>query len=99
MALQGRRSEVFIFTKCGATDGFTRYDWPTAGILSHISESLRRLRTDYLDLVQRHSCDAETLRRRRHPGPATGPRKGLDALHRLQRGRRSSPAGRHTRRV
>jgi len=61
VALQGRRSEVFIFTKCGATDGFTRYDWSTEGILTHISESLRRLRTDYLDLVQLHSCDAATL--------------------------------------
>ncbi len=63
VALAGRRHSVFLFTKCGATDGFTRYDWSEAGILAHIAESLRRLRTDYLDLIQLHSCDAETLRR------------------------------------
>lgn len=63
VALTGRRREVFLFTKCGATDGFMRYDWSETGVLEHIAESLRRLRTDYLDLVQLHSCDAETLHR------------------------------------
>ncbi|MFQ3639683.1 MAG: aldo/keto reductase [Chloracidobacterium sp.] len=62
IALEGRRQTVFLLTKCGAVDGFTHYDWSTEGVLSHIAESLRRLRTDYLDLVQLHSCDVETLR-------------------------------------
>ncbi len=56
-----RRSEFFLFTKCGATDGFARSDWTTDGILRQIELSLARLRTDHVDLVQLHSCSAEIL--------------------------------------
>lgn len=62
LAVAGRRKDFYLFTKCGATDGFTRSDWSKAGILSHIEASLRQLQTDYLDLVQLHSCGVETLR-------------------------------------
>lgn len=61
-AIGNRRKDFYLFTKCGATDGFTRSDWSRAGILSQIEQSLRNLQTDYLDLIQLHSCSAETLR-------------------------------------
>jgi aryl-alcohol dehydrogenase-like predicted oxidoreductase len=62
-ALGARRAEVVLFTKCGATAGFSRSDWSRDGILRHIEQSLRALRTDHVDVLQLHSCSAETLRR------------------------------------
>ena len=62
-AIAARRRDVYLFTKCGATDGFTRSDWSIAGILAQIETSLKNLRTDYLDLIQLHSCDEEELKK------------------------------------
>ncbi|QQS42509.1 MAG: aldo/keto reductase [Acidobacteriota bacterium] len=62
-AIQGRRREVVLMTKCGSLDGFTRDDWSQQGVLDTITESLKRLKTDYLDVAQLHSCDSEVLRR------------------------------------
>ena len=61
-AIGHRRKEYFLLTKCGAVDGFTRYDWSKKGVLETIEQSLRKLRTDYLDIAQLHSCSAEILR-------------------------------------
>ncbi len=61
-AVGRRRKEFFLLTKCGAVDGFTREDWSKKGVLETIEESLRKLRTDYLDIAQLHSCSAEILR-------------------------------------
>jgi aryl-alcohol dehydrogenase-like predicted oxidoreductase len=60
-AVAGRRKDFYLFTKCGATDGFTKTDWSKAGILSQIETSLKNLQTDYLDLIQLHSCGVEEL--------------------------------------
>jgi aryl-alcohol dehydrogenase-like predicted oxidoreductase len=62
-AVGARRKEFVLLTKCGAVDGFTRFDWTKDGILQTIQDSLQKLKTDYLDVAQLHSCDAETLRR------------------------------------
>jgi len=62
-AVGKRRREFYLITKCGALDGFTRFDWSKKGILETIEQSLRNLKTDYLDIAQLHSCDAEELRR------------------------------------
>lgn len=62
-AVGKRRKDFYLITKCGALDGFTRSDWSKKGILETIETSLRNLKTDYLDIAQLHSCDAETLRR------------------------------------
>ncbi len=62
-AVAGRRTDFYLFSKCGATDGFTKADWSKAGILSHIQRSLTALRTDYLDLIQLHSCSEAELRK------------------------------------
>lgn len=62
-AVAGRRNDFYLFSKCGATDGFTKADWSKAGILSHIERSLKALQTDYLDLIQLHSCSEAELRK------------------------------------
>jgi hypothetical protein len=62
-AVSKRRKEFYLFTKCGALEGSTRFDWSKKGTLETIEQSLRNLKTDYLDIVQLHSCDAEILRR------------------------------------
>ncbi|MCA2978012.1 MAG: aldo/keto reductase [Myxococcaceae bacterium] len=62
-ALVGRRERVQLFTKCGATDGFSRSDWSAIGIRHQIEASLRRLKTDRVELLQLHSCSVEVLAR------------------------------------
>lgn len=62
-AVGKRRREFFLLTKCGALDAFTREDWSKKGILETIENSLRNLKTDYLDIAQLHSCSSEILRR------------------------------------
>ena len=62
-AVGKRRKEFYLLTKCGALDAFTRSDWSKKGILETIEQSLRSLKTDYLDIAQLHSCDREILRR------------------------------------
>ncbi|MEW6126138.1 MAG: aldo/keto reductase [Acidobacteriota bacterium] len=62
-AVAGRRKDFYLFTKCGVTDGFTRQDWSKAGIRNQIEQSLKSLQTDYLDLIQLHSCSAEVLQK------------------------------------
>ena len=62
-ALGPRRSEIFLLTKCGHPRGYGRGDWREASLLSSIERSLKRLRTDRLDLIQLHSCDLADLRK------------------------------------
>ena len=61
-AVSKRRKDFYLLTKCGALDAFTRSDWSKKGILETIEQSLRNLKTDYLDIAQLHSCDTEILR-------------------------------------
>ena len=59
-ALEGRRDEVVLVTKFGHTaDG--RTDWDPDRIEAAVEQSLRALRTDYLDVVVMHSPPAELL--------------------------------------
>ena len=62
-ALKELRKDVVLMSKCGACDGFARKDWSKHGILDHITQSLKLLQTDYLDVAQLHSCDSEVLLR------------------------------------
>jgi len=62
-ALGPRRREFHLFTKCGHARGWARADWRPAPLLASIERSLRRLETDYLDLIQLHSCSLNELRR------------------------------------
>jgi aryl-alcohol dehydrogenase-like predicted oxidoreductase len=61
-AVSHRRKEFHLLTKCGALDALTREDWSKKGILLTIENSLRNLQTDFLDIVQLHSCSKEILR-------------------------------------
>ncbi|HZH76973.1 MAG TPA: aldo/keto reductase [Archangium sp.] len=61
-ALQGRRRDFVLSTKCGyGVPGVE--DWTGPCITQGIDLALRRLRTDYLDLVHFHSCPVEVLER------------------------------------
>jgi aryl-alcohol dehydrogenase-like predicted oxidoreductase len=62
-ALNGRRRDIVLASKCGAVDGFSRSDWSKKGILETITNSLSLLKTDYLDLAQLHSCGRDVLDR------------------------------------
>lgn len=61
-AVSSRRQDYHLFTKCGHPDGIGRPDWSRASILKSIERSLRRLRTDHVDLVLLHSCGDTELR-------------------------------------
>lgn len=60
--ISGRREEFYLFTKCGHPRGIGSEDWSPQSLLESIERSLRRLRTDRLDLIQLHSCSESTLR-------------------------------------
>lgn len=62
-ALGPLRRECYLFTKCGHAGGWGRADWRLAPLLASVERSLRRLATDYLDLIQLHSCSLAELRR------------------------------------
>jgi DNA-3-methyladenine glycosylase I len=58
-----RRDEVVIATKAGETfDGTSTYDFSYRAILESIDNSLQRLGTDYLDIVQLHGPSLADLR-------------------------------------
>jgi len=62
-----RRNEFTLATKCGCA--YTQHDdhieidhvWKKDVIQRNIETSLQRLRTDYVDLLQFHGADAETI--------------------------------------
>jgi len=62
-AISHRRSEFHLATKCGHSDGLGGRDWQPATLEKSIDRSLKRLRTDCVDLLQLHSCSADTLER------------------------------------
>jgi len=62
-AIGARRREVALFTKCGHAGGWSSADWRCAPLLASIERSLRRLATDYVDLIQLHSCSLGELRK------------------------------------
>ncbi len=62
LSISHRRKELVLMTKCGALDLFKRFDWSKKGIQETIAQSLKNLRTDYLDIVFLHSCSVEILR-------------------------------------
>lgn len=77
-ALKGKRDQVHIATKCGlkrATDGKTIiHDLSRSEILNQVEGSLRRLKTDRIDLYQCHA-----------PDPDTNPEETMTTLLHLQK--------------
>jgi len=64
-AVANRRSEYYLFSKCGHHAGEElpdEPDWNPRLLEASIDRSLRRLRTDHLDLIQLHSCSLDVLR-------------------------------------
>lgn len=63
-AVSHRRNEYFLFTKCGHDGGsYAEGDhWNPKMMADSIDRSLKRLRTDRVDLLQLHSCSEEQLR-------------------------------------
>lgn len=61
LALQGRRNKVVLSTKCGRY-GDTQFDFSACRVFSSIDESLRRLHTDYVDLLFAHDIEFGDLR-------------------------------------
>jgi L-galactose dehydrogenase len=55
-ALDGKRDRVILATKCGRYDD-DDFDFSARRVKASVEESLRRLRTDYLDLVQAHDIE------------------------------------------
>ncbi|MCC6409330.1 MAG: aldo/keto reductase [Planctomycetes bacterium] len=64
-AVGARRKDFYLFTKCGHTSEPPKEgpDWTKAGVLQSIERSLKRLKTDVIDLVQLHSCSLEELKK------------------------------------
>jgi aryl-alcohol dehydrogenase-like predicted oxidoreductase len=61
-AVGKRRSEYYLFTKCGHERGWSHPDWRPESLLRTIERSLKRLKTDCVDLLQLHSCSEAELR-------------------------------------
>jgi len=61
-AVGKRRGNYYLFTKCGHEHGWGQPDWRPESLLRSIVRSLKRLKTDYVDLVQLHSCSEVELR-------------------------------------
>ncbi len=62
-AIGERRSEYYLFTKCGHERGYGNPDWRPDSLWRSIERSLKRLKTDRVDLLQLHSCSEEELRK------------------------------------
>ena len=62
-AVSGRRGEFFLATKCGHSPDGESGEWDAGRIAASVDRSLRRMRTDHVDLLQLHSCDMATLLR------------------------------------
>lgn len=62
-AVGKRRSDYYLFTKCGHERGWSYPDWRPESLLRSIERSLKRLKTDYVDLIQLHSCSEAELRK------------------------------------
>jgi len=62
-AVSQRRGDYCLFTKCGHEKSWGRPDWRPSSLERTFNRSLKRLKTDYVDLIQLHSCTEEELRK------------------------------------
>ena len=56
-ALAGKRDRVVLATKCGRYDT-SYFDFSAARITASVEESLRRLRTEYVDILHAHDIES-----------------------------------------
>ena len=62
-AIGKRRNDFYLLTKCGHENGWGHPDWRPESLFRSIQRSLKRLKTDHVDLVQLHSCSEAELRK------------------------------------
>lgn len=63
-AISSRRNSYTLVSKCGhSVDGNTEEQWSASLIKKSIERSLKRLRTDHIDVMLLHSCSLEILKR------------------------------------
>ena len=63
-AIGRRRDEYILVSKCGhKVDGVSGEEWSAELIGLAVERSLKRLRTDHIDVMLLHSCNLEVLRR------------------------------------
>lgn len=62
VALEKRREHYYLFTKCGHGASYDIPAWGKGELKDSIDRSLRRLRTDYIDVLHLHSCSEAALR-------------------------------------
>src|SRR5579871_1881604 len=58
-----RRKEYYLFTKCGHSSGLNMPNWDIGTLEKSIDRSLKRLKTDYIDVIQLHGCSRRLLQR------------------------------------
>ncbi len=60
--VSSRRDEYVLASKAGhITDGYSGEAWSYETVADSVDRSLKRLKTDYLDIVQLHSCGIDVL--------------------------------------
>jgi aryl-alcohol dehydrogenase-like predicted oxidoreductase len=63
-AVARRRQEYVLASKCGhITGGYEGEEWTAKTVTDSIDRSLVRLKTDYVDIMQLHSCGVDILER------------------------------------
>jgi len=62
-AIGRRRNDYYLFTKVGHERGWSHPDWRPESLLRSLERSLKRLKTDYVDVIQLHSCSEVELRK------------------------------------
>jgi aryl-alcohol dehydrogenase-like predicted oxidoreductase len=64
-AIGKRRKEYYLFTKCGhiKPDESRGDAWSKDAVTASIERSLKRLKTEVIDLVQLHSCSLDELKK------------------------------------
>jgi aryl-alcohol dehydrogenase-like predicted oxidoreductase len=60
-SIGNRRQDFYLFTKCGHAGNFFTPAWGAKEIAASLETSLKNLKTDYVDLLQLHSCDKDVL--------------------------------------
>src|SRR5665213_4558817 len=62
-SIGNRRSEYNLFTKFGHASGLDGANWDLAMLRKSIDRSLKRLKTDHVDLLNIHTCTEDMLRK------------------------------------
>ena len=59
--VSGRRSEYYLATKCGCPPAGGDHVWTRENLFRGLHESLERLKTDYVDVMQLHNAKLEDV--------------------------------------